>query len=151
MMSIEDLVDAWRVNNQLNLELLGICQESDLDLKPGSGKTIRSNFTHLVGTRKTWLADKLAVEAATIPKLDWKTAAKSELALALEVSSPLMVALFKKMEASVKPGKWTTMKFYSYCIAHEAHHRSQVEISLRMNDREPDENFLWGLWDWAKK
>ena len=45
----------------------------------------------------------------------------------------------------------TTLTFFAYCIAHEANHRSQVEIALRMNDREPETALLYRLWEWGKK
>ena len=37
------------------------------------------------------------------------------------------------MEASTKPGRWSTIRFFAYCIAHEANHRGQIEIALRVN------------------
>ena len=122
-MTLDDLSDAWRVNNAINLELLDIATDVDLDLKPGKGKTIRSNFVHLIGVRRMWLEVQMPKEAKTVPKLDWKTADRAELRRALNLTSGLMQALFKKMEASTKPGKWTTTMFFAYCIAHEANHR----------------------------
>src|SRR5687768_11105508 len=75
-MTIDDLLDAWRVNNAINLEFLDVCTDEDLELKPGKGKTIRSNFVHLIAVRRMWCDEKLKAEAETIPKLDWKTATR---------------------------------------------------------------------------
>ena len=149
-MDIEELLDAWRVNNALNLELLDIVADEDFELKPGKGKTIRSNFVHLVGVRKMWAEEKLKTDAALIPKLDWKSAAREDLRRGLEQSSELMSNLFRKMHEGQRPGR-SLLKFFAYCIAHEAHHRSQIEIALRINAREPDDAFLYGLWEWTKK
>lgn len=148
--SLEDLLDAWRANNALNIELLGACADGDLELKPGKGKTIRSNFVHLIGVRRTWCEESLKKEAEKIPKLDWKSASRKALLDGLNVSNEAMLSLFRKKAQSSK-GRWTLGMFFAYCIAHEAHHRSQIEIALRINDREPDDKFLYGLWEWHKK
>ena len=150
-MSLEDLLDAWRINNALNVELLNICADEDFELKPGKGKTIRSNFVHIIGVRRMWLEEKMVNESKAVQKLDWKTATRKELQEGLKLSHQLMADLFKKREERTKPDRWTTLKFFAYAIAHEAHHRSQIEIALRINGREPSDDFLYGLWEWPKK
>jgi uncharacterized damage-inducible protein DinB len=150
-MSIEEVLEAWRVNSALSIELLGACSDEDLELKPGKGKTIRSNFSHIILVRRSWLEVKLPKEAAKIDKPDWKAATREQLIAGLELSGELMGELFRRMAEPGKQGKWSLPMFFAYCIAHEAHHRSQVEIALRVNGREPDDAFLYGLWEWAKK
>jgi len=149
-MDIEELVDAWRVNNAINLELLALASDEDLELKPGKGKTIRSNYVHLIGVRRAWAEEKLKKEAAFIPKLDWKTATRQELVKGLQQSSELMSNLFRKMEETKRPGK-SILNFFAYCIAHEANHRAQIEIALRINGRERKIAALYRLWEWTKK
>ncbi|MBI5706286.1 MAG: hypothetical protein HZC36_04780 [Armatimonadetes bacterium] len=148
-MEAADVVSAWKANNALNLELLSLCPDDTFELKPGKGKTVRSNFTHLVSVRKMWLEEKMAKEAAGIPKLDWKTANREEMRSGLEISSDLMVQLLERKAAQTKPSKWSLPLFFAYCIAHEAHHRSQIEIALRMAGREPEDAVLYGLWEWG--
>ena len=150
-MTLDDLLEAWRVNNALNLELLDVSSDADFELKPGKGKTIRSNFVHLIGVRRMWCEEKMAKEAANVPKLDWKSASREELRQGLAITNELMEKLFRKREERTKPDRWNNLKFFAYCIAHEAHHRSQIEIALRINGREPDDGFLYGLWEWSKK
>src|SRR5947207_117726 len=94
-MTIEELCDAWRVNNVINLEMLKRCSDEDFELKPGKGKTIRSNFVHLIGVRRAWCEEKLRKEVATVPKLDWKTATREELVNGLSATSELMMRLFR--------------------------------------------------------
>lgn len=150
-MTLEDLLEAWRANNALNLELLSVVSDDDWDLKPGKGKTIRSNYVHLIGVRRMWCEEKVPKEAAAIPKLDWKTAAREEIVSGLEISNEAMLQLLRRREESVKKGNCSSLMFFAYAIAHEAHHRSQIEIALRINGKEPDEKFLYGLWEWGSK
>ncbi len=149
-MTFDDLIVAWRTNNAINVRLLGLCLDDDFDLKPGKGKTIRSNFVHIVGVRRSWVEESLKAEAATIPKLDWQEATREEILEGLIASSRAMEALLAKREANAGKGRWSAPLFFGYAVAHEAHHRSQVEIALRLAGRGPDEIELLGLWDWPK-
>ncbi len=150
-MNLDELLEAWEANNRANRNVLALVADEDFELKPGKGKTIRSNFTHLVSVRRMWLEEKMKAEAAAIPKLDWKTATRDEILQGLEVSNQGMRAyLAKRAEKPGGSGGWTLLKFFAYAVAHEAHHRSQVEIALRINGREPDDAKLYALWEWGK-
>lgn len=146
-MTIDEMIEAWRKNNVLNHALLDICTDEDLELKPGRGKTIRSNLVHIIGVRRSWAEESAKDEANNIPKLDWKTATRQEIKEALDKSQDVIAEVFRCKE---EKGRWNPFEFFGYMIAHEAHHRSQIEIALRLNDREPDDRFLFGLWEWSK-
>lgn len=145
-MNLDDLLEAWRVNNAVNLELLELCPDESMEFKPGKGKTIRSNFVHIIGTRGQWIEQMNPKAKPRLPKLDWKTATRQEIVDGLNATEEHMREVFRKR--SEKPGGLT---FFAYMIAHEAHHRSQVEIALRLNAMEPEEARLYGLWEWSKK
>lgn len=113
-MDIDELIDAWRVGNAVTLELLGMVDDEDFDLKPGKGKTIRSNFVHLVQVRRMWLEEKMAKELAALPKLDWKTATRSQIEEGLAATSELMERLFRQHAERKRAGGWTTLKFFAY-------------------------------------
>jgi len=149
-MTLDDLIAAWRTNNAINLRLLEMCTLSDLELKPGKGKTVRSNFVHIVGVRRSWVEESLKAGAATIPKLDWQEATREQILEGLIASSRAMEALLAKREANAGKGRWSAPLFFGYAVAHEAHHRSQVEIALRLAGKGPDDAALLGLWDWPK-
>src|SRR5579862_1773080 len=104
-MPLDDFLDAWRVSNAINLELLALCGDDTFELKPGKGKTIRSNFVHIVSVRRAFIEEKLPKEAVALPKLDWKSASREEIVSGLQESSKLVEALLSKQNE--KPGKWT--------------------------------------------
>lgn len=146
-MDFEDLMEAWRVNNQVNLDFLALCPDETLDFKPGKGKTIRSNFVHIVQSRGARIEEKL--KKKDVPKLDWQTATRQEITDALISTAEDMRGVFQKRFD--KPDRFKPVTFFAYMIAHEAHHRSQVEIALRLNGAEPPIGPLYELWNWPKK
>lgn len=150
MMSVEatEIAKTWNQNNALNLAWLSHVTDEDLELKPGSGKTIRSNFVHLISVRRMWCESKLPTVAATIPKLDWKTATTDEIQSGLMISNQAMIQLFEARLNAKRPNKTSLLTFFAVCIAHEAHHRCQIELSMRLAKQEPNEKFLYGLWEW---
>ncbi len=150
-MNIEELVDAWHVSNIVNLELLDLIQDEQLDLKPLKGKTIRSNFVHIIGVRAQWISEKIPEDAVPMPKLDWKTASRDEIKSGLSETCVLMERRFRLLASKPSTGKNPLLVHFAYCIAHEANHRGQIEMALRINDQELSVKGLYGLWDWHKK
>ena len=146
-MNVEDVIEAWRVNNAVTLELLGFCPDGSMDFKPGKGKTIRSNFVHILWVRGQFIKDKFPKQ--TLDKLDWKTATPKEIRAALETTETQMQDVFRK--SVEKQGRTNFLTHFAYLIAHEAHHRSQIEIALRLNGADLSDEAWYGWWDWAKK
>lgn len=144
---MDDLLEAWRVNCVVNHRLLSLCPDETFELKPGKGKTIRSNWVHVVGVRRSHV-ESMVPQAAPIAKLDWKTSPREAIEEALRASDEAMAAVFVRLET--KPIRWTAAKFFGYSVAHEAHHRSQIEIALRLGGHELPDMAMFGLWDWPK-
>ncbi len=145
---LDDVLEAWRANSVVTLELLDFCAEGTMGYKPGKGKTIRSNFVHILWIRAENVKEKFP--KAKILKLDWKTATRDEIREALLISGDQMADVLRRRFE--KPGKLNFMTFFAHLIAHESHHRSQIEIALRLNDGEPKEYMAWyNWWDWSKK
>ena len=101
-MALDELLDAWRVNNLVNLEMLDLCRDEQLDLKPGKGKSIRSNYVHIIGVRRMWAEVKLPKEAALVPKLAWKTATRQEIVSGLALTSAATYSARKTAVAATR-------------------------------------------------
>ena len=150
-MSIEELIDAWKANEAVNRKLLGICSSTDFDLKPGRGKTIRGNFTHIIACRRSWATQALPNAARAINTPDGRTATRKEIEQALAKSSEVMELVFRKLLKKPGKGKWAPLTFLAYTVSHDAFHRAQIEIALRINGREPSDKVMGGLWYWTKR
>lgn len=53
-------------------------------------------------------------------------------------------------KARTRLRRWSTALLFSYGIAHEAHHRSQIEMALLPGGQEPGQRNLYARWDWTK-
>ncbi|MEP0765000.1 MAG: DinB family protein [Fimbriimonadia bacterium] len=148
---VEDMLDSWRVNNAICLELLDLCPDETLDLKPRKGKTVRSHFVHIIGCRRAWLERRSSRRSDTIPKLDFKTASREEIRDGLVRSSEQMAEYLRELAEENKARRSPPLMFFAYAVAHDAHHRAQIELTLRIHDMEPDDTALYGLWEWTKK
>lgn len=148
-MTIDDLVEAWGVHCAVTYELLALVPDEAMEDKPGKGKTVRSNLTHIVSVRNMCVEGTLGKSAPVGPRLDWKTADRGAILAALEETDGHIAACLRHIDAKAKT--WTAPKFLAYMVAHEAHHRSQIEVALRLNGHEPEDKRLYDLWEWAKK
>jgi len=148
-MTIEDLVESWKTNNSFCLELLRLCPDDAFDLKPGKGKTIRSQYVHIIQVRTQWVAENLPDVASQVSKLDWKTANREDLHQGLLHSSVGVEALLRSLDQSGKSR--SPAQFFGYIVAHDAHHRAQVELTLRLHDKELSDKEMYSLWNWNRK
>lgn len=141
---------AWRANARITRRLLDLCPDEAFDLKPGSGKTIRSNFVHIVGVRRMGLEHgPLKVPKAAVT-LDWKTADRGDIEAALEESDRLVAEILALTPEPTKPSHWSPALMLAYLVAHEAHHRSQIEIALRIGGHPLRDEDSYSLWEWTK-
>jgi uncharacterized damage-inducible protein DinB len=78
---------------------------------------------------------------------------KDSLRSALESSTAAMEQLFKQsFEAGkVKGFKRSPATFYSYIVAHEWYHHSEICMTLTQAGYKLDDKVLYGIWEWEKK
>ncbi|MGL2967130.1 DinB family protein [Flavobacterium sp. XGLA_31] len=149
------LTDTWHINNRINLYLLDALTDEQLTAVSASkGRNVGEQFAHLHNVRLMWLK----VAAAPL----WEGLAK------LEKGNPLTKVLLTEalvqsgeaiaqlLEDGMATGKIKGFKphptaFAGYLLAHEAHHRGQVMMTLKQAGHKVDPKIAFGLWEWGSR
>lgn len=153
---VDQALAAWRRHQEIMLLLLGAVPRGGLAAKPeGSrGRDVARQFAHVCRVRTGWVAYH---ETGTRPKLpradagDRPTKAQLEKSLkstGKEVEALLAAAL--RGEARIRMFGGNPLRWMSYLVSHESHHRGLVAVSLKQSGKPLSEDVavggLWGKW-----
>lgn len=147
----EDLVAAWQISARLNLFLLDALSEEQLDTKAEKSKTVRGHIAHVHNVRLMWVKSAAPELMGGLEKLDDNSSLK-QIKKSLEASSAVVSTIVKQaVDAgkSVKGFKPSAAAFVCYLCAHEAFHRSQIELVLRQCGSPLNDKTAYGLWEWG--
>jgi uncharacterized damage-inducible protein DinB len=149
------LVDAWRMSQEVNLFLLGKIPAKGLtaSYSPRT-RTVAGQFAHMHNVRLRWLghaAPALVGEAKSFPKGGEPT--KAELKRALSASAKTIERFLEESEASGKVRSWSgsPATFLGYLVAHEAHHRGLAMVALRTAGVKLGNDVVYGMWQWGMR
>lgn len=151
---IDALIETWQIHNRINLYLLNAIDGARLpDVAPAKGRSVGAQFAHLHNVRLMWLASSNKEALAGLAKLEGEEVHdKALLAEALTASGEAMEKeLRRAMEQGnrVKGFKPHAAAFLGYLIAHEAHHRGQIVLTLKHTGAPVEKKVLFGLWEWG--
>lgn len=151
----EELLEAWRTNNRINLFLLEKIPEEAMGdtLSTRGGRSVARQFAHLHNQRIYALENRARDLAQGLVKFESRyEPPREELAAAFRASGKAIGTFLGDVMEGVpkrrgfKRGIFTTL---SYFIAHESHHRGSILLTIkgcghRMENF--DANAIWG-WD----
>ncbi len=153
---IDQLLEAWRTNHRINLMVLDAVSDAGLDctLSKRGGRGVRGEFAHM-HTNRVWQLEKRAPDlAAKLVKYTAKdTPTRAQLRKAHTASARAMEAFFKDAAAGVTKPKRKSMRkglvpHLSYFVAHEAHHRGRILLTLKVSGHTIDKDVASGIWGW---
>jgi uncharacterized damage-inducible protein DinB len=150
----DQLVETFQINNRINLYLLEAIDEKHLaDVYSGSkGRSAGKQWAHLHNVRLMWLKASAPELMEGILKIeDTDALNKKVLKNGLTKSGKAIESLFRKAEKEgrIKGFKPHPAAFLGYLLAHEAHHRGQIIISLKQNGHMIDQKTQYGIWEWG--
>lgn len=152
----QQILDTWFINHRTNLKLLDNLTEEALMLttsKRGGG-SVGYQLAHIYNVR-FWKLEKidngLIKDLGTIKAEDVKTI--TILRDCHSITADLIAEVLKKgieNNGTVKGNKRGLVPLLGYFIHHEAHHRGNILLTLKLCDFKLTDEVKYGIWEWNK-
>ncbi len=150
----EELLEAWRTNNRINLFLIDKISVAGMrcSLSKRGGRDVARQFAHMHDVR-VWHLEKRARDLAEgLEKFASKvTPTKTQLRKALSASGEAVESFLEGVLAGepkrrgFKKGIFTTL---GYFVAHESHHRGNILLTLKECGHNIDKAAQYAIWGW---
>ncbi|HUI66151.1 MAG TPA: DinB family protein [Bacteroidota bacterium] len=158
------LLSAWQTNNRVTTQLIQHLPSALWELPvPGAPRrTIRAIAAHIHNARCMWIKTLGREHGITSPsRVDHHRVSPRQLVAAMKRSSAGIEALLRLGLASrgqVPPSRgyvWRNLSLdvghvLTYFIAHEAHHRGQIVMVVRLSGHRLPKEIKGGLWQWKE-
>lgn len=152
-MSEEHLLETWAIHDRINRYLLAALAPEQLALRAGKkGRSVGEIVAHIHNVRLMWLKSGDATLLAGLTKIEKDQADDSAvLSAALEASGAAIAILLANgvQQGRIKGFKPHPTAFLGYLIAHESHHRGEIERMLGDLGYQLDQKVSFGLWEWG--
>ena len=145
------LADIWHLNNRVNLRLLDALSDEQLAaVVLPRGRAVTSYFVHIHMSRYYWLQRRAPALAKGFRKIPGGTAPRAVVRQALIDSADAMGTFFTQAERTgiAKGVKGGPLAFLGYALTHEAHHRGQVLLHLKIAKLPVSRKTADSLWYW---
>ncbi|HYM92989.1 MAG TPA: DinB family protein [Chitinophagaceae bacterium] len=141
----EQLLDAWRINNRMNMLLINNITDEGMQktLSTRGGRTVYLQLVHIHNVRIGWLEVTAKDIFQQLKGLDKEAPYnKKGLQNALEDSTKGIEELIERSwddDGKVKSFKRGFIPFIAYFISHESHHRGSIMLTLKQTgEKIPD-------------
>ena len=151
---MNDIVETWHINNLINLYLTASIDEAHFsDTASSKGRTVGEQLAHLHNVRLMWLKAAQPELLSGVEKIEKEHIAKK---VVLEQLGKSGQAIAEMLESGLREGRIKGFKphptaFLGYIIAHEAHHRGQIALSLKQSGHPLDKKVSFGMWEWGSR
>ena len=152
----EQMLEAWRTNNRINLFLLDRIGEAGLrcTLSRHGGRDVARQFAHMHDVRVWQLRNRAKGLADGLEPFASKESPDRERLKAALSSSCEAVGRFLADVISGEPGRRGFKKGWlshlSYFVAHESHHRGSILLTLKQSGHRLDPDAAYAIWDWDR-
>ncbi len=150
----DELLEAWRTNNRINLFLIDKISVAGMkcSLSKRGGRDVARQFAHMHNVR-VWHLEKRARDLAEgLAEFETKvTPTKTQLRKALAASGKAVESFLEGVIAGdpkrrgFKKGIFATL---GYFVAHESHHRGSILLTLKECGHNIDKGAQYAIWGW---
>lgn len=152
----DQLADAWLVNHRVMLRLLdGLTPEAlAATLSTRGGRTVGQQLVHVYEVRRAHLESADRELAKGLPKVARERG--DDLPLLRDVferSGEAIAEAIRKSAATDGKGKGFrrgAAALVTYLVAHDAHHRGHLLLTMKQCGVRRPKDLQMGLWDWNK-
>jgi uncharacterized damage-inducible protein DinB len=156
MDALAQILDAWHTNNRINLLLVDNIDDEGMKctLSKRGGRNVVRQFAHLHNVRLWHLENRardLSKGLVTFATHDEPE--KRPLKEALAASAEAIATFFTRCvtgEGKARAMKTGVVAHLAYFVAHEAHHRGNVLLTLKQCGHKLDQDVAYAIWDWDK-
>ena len=152
---IQQSIDTWQLNNRVNMMVLEEMTPETLEctLSKRGGRNVALQFTHMHSVRLQWLEVCAPAIFKTQTTIDKEAAIDK--ALLKKRLTESAGAIAEWMQTSDDEGKLKGYKkglifMLGYILAHEAHHRGSILLTLKQSGIKLSDKLKWEIWDWGK-
>ncbi len=150
------IIETWMINNRVNLMLIDAISDEGMEctLSKKGGRNVALQFAHIHNLRLWRLenyAKRLMEGQAEIDKEAHigKDLLKERLCQSAEAMAQ-WIAHGVDEYGKIKGFKKGVIPMLGYMIAHEAHHRGNIILTLKQSGHKVPQEIQYGIWDWNK-
>jgi uncharacterized damage-inducible protein DinB len=153
---LDEILEAWRINQRVNLRLLARISDAGLACTRSKrgGRTVARQFGHLQYVRVFQLRKRARALAEGAVVFESKEEpAREELRVALEDSARRVEEWLRRVyagESGARPLRKGLVPTLGYLIAHESHHRGNILLTLKECGHPLERASRDAIWDWNR-
>ncbi|MFW6206852.1 MAG: DinB family protein [Gemmatimonadota bacterium] len=153
---LDDLLEAWEINNQINLYILRWIPPEGLEAvtllktgKPSRGRNVARIFSHMHEVRCSKLERNLE-DPGDLPRFEGSEVPDAaRLRRALGRSGTAVAKVVRDAvdgPGSLEGWKRSPVAWLMYLVSHDSHHRGQIAQALKQSGVRPPQEVSYGVW-----